>query len=186
VEQDVPADWSPENAAWKTAMPGEGHASPIVWGDRVFTVAAAREQRDRMLVCLDRQTGEILWQQLVIRGPLEKLHQQNSYASGTPATDGERVYAVFRVGDEIVIAAHSFSDGEQLWMVRPGTHKGEWLAWMTACTNNHKKELHATRNPENDFTSSVSCSKGMINVPSRSPDRRRVAFVRFIDASFAP
>jgi outer membrane protein assembly factor BamB len=57
---------------------------------------------------------------------LQKLHTQNSYASGTPATDGARVYVNFRVGDEIVVAAHDLSTGKQLWQVRPGTHKGEW------------------------------------------------------------
>ncbi|MCX6903947.1 MAG: PQQ-binding-like beta-propeller repeat protein, partial [Verrucomicrobia bacterium] len=62
----------------------------------------------------------------MVHGPLEKIHQENSYASGTPATDGKRVYVVFRVGDEIVAAAHDFTDGKQLWLVRPGTHVGEW------------------------------------------------------------
>ena len=58
--------------------------------------------------------------------PLEKIHKENSYASGTPATDGERVYVTFRVGDDIIVAAHDFASGKQLWLVRPGTHKGEW------------------------------------------------------------
>jgi outer membrane protein assembly factor BamB len=61
-----------------------------------------------------------------VKGPLEKLHKENSHASGTPATDGKRVYVTFRVGDEIVVAAHDFASGKQLWLVRPGTHKGEW------------------------------------------------------------
>jgi outer membrane protein assembly factor BamB len=55
VEREVPMDWSPENAVWKTAMSGEEHASPIVWGDRVFTVSAEREKRDRMLVCAGQE-----------------------------------------------------------------------------------------------------------------------------------
>jgi len=126
VEQSVPMDWTAEQAAWKTVMPGIGHASPIVWGNRVFTVTAKPDQLDRMLVCLDRATGEILWQQVVAHGPLQKIHKQNSYASGTPATDGKRVYVAFRVGDEMVVAAHDPANGKQLWMVRPGTHVGEW------------------------------------------------------------
>ena len=79
-----------------------------------------------MLLCLDRASGKILWQQTVVQGPLEKIHKENSYASGTPATDGERVYVAFRVGDDIVVAAHNLADGKQLWLVRPGTHAGEW------------------------------------------------------------
>jgi outer membrane protein assembly factor BamB len=126
LDENVPQHWDVAKAAWKTAVPGIGHASPIVWGDRVFTVTAIPEKRDRMLLSFDRATGKFLWQQVVAHGPLQKINPQNSYASGTPATDGKRVYVNFRVGDEIVVAAHDFVDGRQLWLVRPGTHKGEW------------------------------------------------------------
>jgi outer membrane protein assembly factor BamB len=125
-EENVPTDWDVKHAVWKTELPGKGHASPIVWGDRVLTVTALPEQKDRVLLCLDRKSGNILWQKTVVNGPLEKIHEENSYASGTPSTDGERVYVVFRVGNDIVVAAHSLADGKQLWLVRPGKHVGEW------------------------------------------------------------
>ena len=126
IEQGVPIDWDPAGALWKTELPGHGHASPIVWGDRVYTVTANPATRDRILLCLDRMSGKILWQQTVVKGPLEKLHKENSYASSTPFTDGKRVYVTFRVGDEIFVAAHDLATGRQLWRVRPGTHVGEW------------------------------------------------------------
>jgi len=126
IEKNVPTNWDPATAIWKTEIPGQGHASPIVWGDRVCTVTALPATRERILLCLDRAGGKILWQQTVVQGPLEKLHKQNSYASGTPATDGERVFTVFRVGDDIVVAAHDLVSGKQLWRVRPGTHDGGW------------------------------------------------------------
>ncbi len=126
IEKNVPIKWDPADAYWKTELPGKGHASPIVWGGRIFTVTALPETKERVLLCLDRNTGRILWQRTVVQGPLEKLHKENSYASGTPATDGERIYVTFRVGDDIVVAAHDFSSGKQLWLVRPGTHSGEW------------------------------------------------------------
>jgi outer membrane protein assembly factor BamB len=126
VEQNVPSNWDPASALWKTALPGQGHASAIVWGDRVCTVTALPATQERVLLCLDRATGKMLWQETVVRGPLPALHKENSHASGTPATDGERVYVTFRVGDEIVVAAHELASGKQLWLVRPGTHTGEW------------------------------------------------------------
>lgn len=126
IEKDVPTNWDPAGAIWKTELLGKGHASPIVWGDRVFTVTGITNTQERVLLCIDRNSGEILWQRTVVQGSLEKLHKENSYASGTPATDGRRVYVAFRVGDEIVVAAHDFTTGRQLWLVRPGTHKGEW------------------------------------------------------------
>lgn len=126
IEKNVPSKWDPEEAIWKTELPGKGHASAIVWGERVFTVTGLSETKERAVICLDRNTGKILWQRTVVKGPLEKLHKENSYASGTPATDGVRVYVTFRVGDDIIAAAHDFESGEQLWLVRAGTHKGEW------------------------------------------------------------
>jgi outer membrane protein assembly factor BamB len=125
-EENVPTDWDVAHAVWKTALPGAGHASPIVWGDRVVTVTALPDQQDRIALCLDRATGRILWQKTVVHGPLEKLNPENTYASGTPSTDGKLVYVVFRVGDDIAVAAHNLSDGEQVWLVRPGKHVGEW------------------------------------------------------------
>ena len=126
IEKNIPTTWNPAGARWKTALPGQGHASPIVWGSRVLTVTALPETQERILLCLDRHTGKILWKRTVVQGLLEKIHKENSHASGTPATDGERVYVAFRVGDDIVVAAHHFASGEQHWRVRPGTHKGEW------------------------------------------------------------
>ena len=84
-----------------------------------------RDSGPRSFVLRPRH-GKILWQKTVVHGPLEAIHKENSYASGTPATDGRRVYAAFRVGDDIVLAAHDPADGKQLWLIRPGTHAGEW------------------------------------------------------------
>jgi len=126
LEQDVPVNWDPTGALWKVEIPGQGHASAAVWGNRIFTVTAQPATQERVLLCLDRASGKILWQQTVVQGPLEKLHKENSYASGTPATDGEQVFVTFRIGDEIVVAAHDFATGKQRWLVRTGTHVGEW------------------------------------------------------------
>lgn len=129
------------NATWRTELPGEGHASPIVWGDRVFAVACVAEKEERVLLCLDRTTGSILWQSIVLKSPLESIHKLNSRASSTPATDGERIYTAFLDQTETeatraanaahppgksevskgtsVVSAHDFS-GKLLWQVRPG------------------------------------------------------------------
>jgi outer membrane protein assembly factor BamB len=122
-------------------LPGCGHASPIVWQDRLFTVAALPKNEERVLLCLDRASGKLLWQSIVLKAPAEGIHKLNSLASSTPATDGERVFTAFldntptdatrkaNDGREIpkgevpkgtvVISVHDFS-GRQLWQVRPG------------------------------------------------------------------
>ena len=61
IEQDVPTNWDPAGALWKTELPGKGHASAIVWGDRVFTVTGMTETKERVLLSIDRTSGKILW-----------------------------------------------------------------------------------------------------------------------------
>lgn len=120
LESDVPTEWSAtDNILWKTPLPGSGHASPIVWENRLFVVASLEESEERVLVCLDRATGSTLWQRTVLRSPLEGKHPLNSYASSTPATDGERVYVSFLDREEMFVAAYDF-DGRELWTARPG------------------------------------------------------------------
>ena len=53
-----PAVCDPAKAPWRTHLPGEGHASPIVWNDRVFTVASLADSGERVLLCLDRSNGK--------------------------------------------------------------------------------------------------------------------------------
>jgi len=119
LEHQVPIHWSAtSNVVWKTALPGFGHASPIVWEDRLFTVTALPTE-ERLLLCLDRPTGKILWQKTVVRSPLEGKHPLNSYASSTPATDGKLIYVAFLDQKEMTVAAYDFG-GEQKWQVRPG------------------------------------------------------------------
>ena len=119
-ETNIPFHWSATaNVAWKTELPGSGHASPVVWGNRLFTVAALAETEERLLLCLDRKTGKILWRKTVVRSPLEKKHSLNSYASGTPATDGEQVYVAFLDQNQMAVAAYDF-DGGCKWLVGAG------------------------------------------------------------------
>jgi outer membrane protein assembly factor BamB len=119
IEKNIPTKCDAENLLWKTALPGIGHASPIVWKDRIFTVTALTDQEDRVLLCLDRMTGKILWQQTVLHAALEKKHGENSFASSTPVTDGEKINVSFLDGEDVVAAAYDFS-GKQIWQSRPG------------------------------------------------------------------
>lgn len=120
TETKIPTTWSPtENIAWKTPLPGVGHASPIVWEDRVFLVTAVTNEQARLLLCLDRKTGALLWQKHVLTSPLEGKNKLNSFASSTPATDGQRVFTAFLDVSNVVITAHDFT-GKQVWQARPG------------------------------------------------------------------
>ncbi len=120
LEKNVPIRWSgTQNIVWKVPILGKGHASPIVWGRHIFVVTAIKEKKQRILFCLDRKGGKIRWQRVVLEAPLERINSLNSYASSTPATDGQRVYISFLDRDKMFIAAYDF-DGNSLWEVRPG------------------------------------------------------------------
>ncbi|MEX2577510.1 MAG: PQQ-binding-like beta-propeller repeat protein [Verrucomicrobiales bacterium] len=117
----LPVGFSAErDAVWATDIPGEGHASPVIWEDRIFLVSADAETETRSLLCLDRETGKILWTRVVLASPFESLHRLNSRASSTPATDGKRIFASFLDGERMFVAAYDF-EGEKLWEARPGS-----------------------------------------------------------------
>lgn len=120
LETQVPVHWSAtEHIQWKVPIPGKGHASPIVWEDRIFLVTAIAETKQRMLLCIAAKSGDILWQKEVITVPLERINSLNSYASSTPATDGNRIYVTFLDGNQMYVAAYDF-DGNRIWETRPG------------------------------------------------------------------
>ena len=120
---NLPVKWSvPENVIWKTSLPGRGHASPVIWQDRIFVVEAVKETQQRVLISLDRKNGKILWQKTVLKAPLEHIHTLNSFASSTPATDGEMVYVSFLDDKQMFVAAYDF-DGKEIWEKRPGVFK---------------------------------------------------------------
>ncbi len=117
----LPVKWNvAENTLWKTPLPGKGHASPIIWENRIFIVSALDETRDRALICLERESGRILWQQTVLQSPPERIHKLNSLASSTPVTNGKLIFVSFLDRDEMFIAAYDFS-GKEIWKKRPGT-----------------------------------------------------------------
>ena len=134
----IPTKWSStENIAWKIPVPGEGHSSPIVWGDKVFLTSSLTEKNKRILLCIDRLSGQTVWKRDVVQSPPETVHRLNSRASGTPATDGKQVYVTFMraEGDEVIapnvgserlitpgkiIAAAYDLDGNEKWKTNVG------------------------------------------------------------------
>ncbi|MBL9083459.1 MAG: PQQ-binding-like beta-propeller repeat protein [Planctomycetales bacterium] len=140
TDAKLPTAWSDdqngkqENIVWKVPLPGVGHSSPVVWDNVIFLTTCLVDQgdgktpTDRLLMCLDKTTGKEKWRQSVCKSPLEKKHTLNSFASGTPTTDGQSVFVTFLESDspdekknhgQMVVAAYDFA-GKRLWEVRPG------------------------------------------------------------------
>ncbi len=120
TETGVPLTWSrTDNIAWKTPIPGIGHSSPIVWGDRVFVTSCVENEGKRLLLSLDRRTGKVLWERVVLTAKLEGKHKLNSYASATPVTDGRHVWVSFLEYPNMQVACYDF-EGNKVWQKSPG------------------------------------------------------------------
>jgi outer membrane protein assembly factor BamB len=144
--ETLPDTWgAKENVVWKADIPGWGWSSPVIWGERIFVTSAVSENPlDKPVVggypggrvkpedvhrwmtyCLDFESGKILWEREAHRGvPPEERHPRNSYASETPVTDGERVYAYF---GNIGVFCYDM-EGEKLWERRWPSYpmRGGW------------------------------------------------------------
>jgi outer membrane protein assembly factor BamB len=116
-DKDVPVKFS--GFLWKTALPGKGHSSPVVWGERLFVQSA--HGKERLLLCLDAVKGDVLWSKAVA-GRGGRTHVKNTVASSTPATDGEKVYAVFWDGKEVRLYAYDFK-GNPAWQYHLGNYE---------------------------------------------------------------
>ncbi len=107
-----PNTWSnTTNVRWTTAVPGTGHSSPIVWGDRIFLTTSRDGGRRVSILSFRRTDGELLWETDAPEGLGEYVHSKNSPAASTPTTDGERVYASF--GSRGMLAVDF--DGRLVW-----------------------------------------------------------------------
>jgi outer membrane protein assembly factor BamB len=94
----LPIEFGPEkNVVWKTALP-PGHSSPVLTRNRIFVTAHTKEKQNYKLlvICLDRQTGKLLWQREVPRLRVGRLQLVNGPASPSPVTDGSNVYVFFQ------------------------------------------------------------------------------------------
>lgn len=120
LETNIPVKWDHEtNIIWKSPVPGIGYASPIVWADRLFTFTALPESNEKVLLCYDCTNGKLIWQKTVLKAPFEDKHNDNSFASGTPSTDGNYIYVSYLDGDNAVVSAYDFT-GKLIWSKRPG------------------------------------------------------------------
>ena len=146
AERDLPVEWSEtKNIRWKTAIPGRGHSSPIVWGSRVFVTTsiegpvipgaeAVRHVRrgqeykhpdsvgadhgyTMKLLCFDLESGKLKWERTVYEGQVyDNRHRKNTYASATPTTDGKYVYLSFEAEG---LYCYDF-DGKRVWKTSLG------------------------------------------------------------------
>ena len=108
---------STTNVKWRAAVPGRGHSSPIVWRDHIFLTTASEDGTRVSLLAYSRSGGKLLWETVVPTSGVERKYWKNCYASATPVTDGQRIFASFGTHG---LAAFDFS-GKLLWQKKLGS-----------------------------------------------------------------
>jgi outer membrane protein assembly factor BamB len=123
ADQNPPLRWSEkEHVLWRVELPGAGHATPCVFGNRIFLPTGDPDTESIWLLCLDRATGNKLWQTGVYQGPFPKIHANNSPASATSACDGRHVYFPYQSDEAICMVAVDLN-GQVAWNKPVGPYK---------------------------------------------------------------
>lgn len=120
TETSIPKVWSKsKNVAWRTPMPGQGGATPAVWGKRMFVTSSRGS--DLVLLCLSTADGKVLWEQKVASGNKDARAGEGNSASPSPSTDGKHVWVFFSTG---ILACYDV-DGAEVWKFDVGERYGK-------------------------------------------------------------
>ena len=118
----VPVNWTDQDYNWKVKLPGMGHGSPVLWGNRILLTCADPDTARRTVLCLDTSDGRTLWRRDY---PSEtyRQHRANSYATATPAVDARGVVVTWSTPGEVVLLALD-PRGDELWRRDLGPYVG--------------------------------------------------------------
>jgi outer membrane protein assembly factor BamB len=109
-----------DNVVWKSPIPGRGHSSPVIVGDRIYLTTADDAKQTQSVVAYELTSGEQLWTTETSRGGFPgNIHSKNTHATPTVACDGERLFAAF-FHHETVQATALDLDGNKLWQITAG------------------------------------------------------------------
>ena len=115
----LPENFAPGDFNWRVELPGGGHSSPVIWGDRIFVTANPKGTAKRVVVCLSVQKGETLWTKTYDSSDY-KLVEEDNYAASSPAVDAERVYFHWASPRGSGLIALDQDDGHVVWTVDLG------------------------------------------------------------------
>ena len=118
--QDIPSQWTLDEANWKVGLPGKGHAQPVFWGERIFLRGSNDEGTKRFVFALRVKDGSVEWTREFDTTTQEK-HELSSYASSTPTVDADRVYVVFGTPEEGRLHALDH-EGKDVWTTDLGAY----------------------------------------------------------------
>ena len=109
----IPVKWTEKDYNWKVNLPGGGHSSPVVWGDKVFITSGDQKTDHGFLLALRVSDGKILWQKQYSLTPF-RPNPRNSYATATPVVDADHIYVLWPTPKETILVALDH-DGGEIW-----------------------------------------------------------------------
>lgn len=161
VSDDViPVKWTEKDFAWKTELPGEGHSSPVVWGNDVFVTAADEDEGKRYLVCINATDGKIRWT-AEDEFKSYKKHGENSFASSTPAVDEKHVYLEWTTQDAFSVVAIDRS-GKLKWRKELGKYKTQHGGGGSPMVHGGLVIVNVDQDKPESFVAALDCETGDI------------------------
>jgi len=120
---DIPTTWTDRDYKWRIELAGEGHSSPVLWGDRLY-VTAADDNATQQVYCLDAGNGQVVWRRQFACKVCPK-NTLNSFATSTPAVDRDRLYVAWATPECYILVALGREDGREVWRRDFGPFVGE-------------------------------------------------------------
>jgi len=109
----IPVKWTEKDYNWKVELPGGGHSSPVLWGDKLFVTSGDQKAGHGVLLALRVSDGAVLWQKQYTPTAY-RMNKLNSYATATPAVDEDRVYVLWTSLEETILTALNHA-GTEVW-----------------------------------------------------------------------
>jgi outer membrane protein assembly factor BamB len=166
----IPASWTEKDLNWKVELPGVGHSSPVLWGQKIFLLSADPKNATRYVLCLNAANGQQLWRR-DYPGVTHKLHLKSSYASCTPACDARQVYVAWSDPESTRLFAFDHA-GNENWSI----DLGPWVSQhgfgtspmlyddlvVIPCSQEPAKNPLDMREPKESFIVAVEQATGKI------------------------
>ena len=156
----IPTSWVDRDYNWKVELPGIGHSSPVLWGNKIFLTSADPSGTKRMALCLDAADGRIVWEK-PFDSKQYNIHLQNSFASSTPTVDKDRVYIIWGSPESYTVYALDH-DGNEVWKKDLGSFSSQHGFGASPIVYN---DMVIVTNDQEDASSSIAaldCTSGEI------------------------
>ena len=160
LDTGLPAQLDARSIAWAADLPGRGLSSPIIIGDRVFVTCSSGPKQDRLhVICLDAKDGRKRWERQFWATGRTMSHEKTCVAAPTPASDGERIFALFSSNDLLCLDL----DGNLLWLrglTRDYPNASNSLGMSSSLTVADGVLIAMVENDSESFTAGLDAATG--------------------------